>query len=188
MWRGYGGNSPIALIFNPSTFLKKSNSIFLSGPVRYPLISEIVAEIDTAIAILESSKEQLMDLGDQGIEKFAWMFIYAISLLTKDNAFHEEQEWRVYLSAQSAIQNELNFDVELIDGLPQKIYKYDIFGDFDEHGKRALLGDVLETVLIGPSPAAEVVGEAFVALLEQRGVPNPGERVRISNVPFRSRL
>ena len=76
--------------------------------------------------------------------------------------------------------------VEIVGEAPQVVYKIPLKNAPEEGLVGIELPEILDRVIIGPTdhyPLATY--EAFVTLLDEAGVPDPGSKVRISAIPLR---
>jgi len=104
----------------------------------------------------------------------------------KHEGFHEEKEWRVIHSPKRTPSPFIDSSIEVISGLPQRVYKIHFKND-SASGLTGLEPDeVIDRIIIGPTQFPWVMGEAFVSALRDAGVKDPEKRVFASQIPVRT--
>lgn len=175
MWRGYGRDAGVALVFDVR---KMQNAIgeekIKLSPVEYyteckveKRICEIIDNIKNSGGILKKSSTESI------LSSILNALRYAVVSI-KHPGFEEEKEWRLVAHA-----NDLNLDVEKINGVIQPIYKLKICN--------CALAEGLEKVIMAPSTPM-VTWKAFIEILcEKLGFSKEeaNNKVFISSIPYR---
>lgn len=189
MWRAYGGNCGVAIIFKPGLLFEglKLDHICLS-PVEYVDENELKKEISHLIKRLEDNHDDLKDIiqtenGRKYVQNiFLWMLRLA-SVSLKHPGFKEESEWRLVAHGQDLEKERANFVLECVRGLEQPVYKIKL-------DSNPLL-ELIECILIGPTAGIgvrNVTQKAFVKLLTDKFKITTNEaskKVRFSSIPYR---
>lgn len=106
-------------------------------------------------------------------------------LSLKHPGFREEREWRVIHSPSLMPSPRIRYDIETINGVPQRVYKLPLM-NFPEEGLiGATLPELIEEIIIGPTATPWPIYEALASKLEAKGMQDAWRRVRISNIPLR---
>lgn len=188
MWRAYGPNNGVALILNNAAFFSEQNAFnAFTSPVAYLNNSEFDDELARIAARIEENVEKLKALGMQTIKDWVLFAFHFAVLSTKHKGFKEEREWRVLISPGVIAPMRLKYETEVLDGLPQCIYKLPL-KEFPEVGNKGIvIPDLLNGLIIGPSEYPKVLRDAFIQALAGAGVENPSGLIRHSEVPLRRR-
>lgn len=187
MWRAYGGDTNVALIFNNSPFMSEEVKLHaFSSPVLYKDVDGFKDEFVRLVEGLEAEFDFLKGLGaDTVYERLYWAFHFA-SLSTKHPGFSEEREWRVIYSpsliGQSPILRE---EIETIGGVPQKVIKLPLKADTVSGYTGYAVKEILEEIIVGPTETAWPIYESLAMLLEENGVDDAWAKVRRSDIPLR---
>jgi hypothetical protein len=120
-------------------------------------------------------------------EFVAWWFSTLVSAATcvKHEGFYEEREWRVVYTTALSTSRLLEHSTEVVQGVPQKVYKVPLDVAASPELASLDLANILQRVIVGPTAYPWVMYEAFVEALTKAGVPNPSERVWVSDIPLR---
>lgn len=156
MWRGYGRGIGGALVLRKKVLLDKDiKGVFLSK-VAYFSEEEFIDEFNKFVDSIEEHLDELRALTTEKIwAVFKRAIIFAIVSI-KDPGFREEQEWRVvfFEPPDGQLPDKVCVDTEVINGIPQRVYKVDV-GE--------ILSELLDHVIIGPT---QYSGVAYMALKE----------------------
>ena len=175
MWRGYGRDEGIELVFDISkiqTVLSGKNIVL--SPVEYYTEKDIAVKLKEMIGQIERNGERLKIYKKDEIESAIINALRYAVVSIKHPGFVDEQEWRLV-----AHGNDLNLDVEKVNGLLQPIYKLKISDCIFRKG--------LEKVIFAPSTNI-LTCKAFVQLLCQNLDISKEEaegKVFISSIPYR---
>jgi hypothetical protein len=187
MWRAYGGNAGVALIFNGGVILRPSNALnAYSYPVAYRTSDGIAEELKKITLGIRQHKDYVRSLGrEKLIETMLESFRFA-TICTKHSAFLEEREWRL-ISTQVLHKSErLSPVCEVIGGIPQLLLKLKLEDHVEEDLYGLTMPSFLDRILIGPCEHPETIKAALSSLLAESGIPDPDSRIHITNVPLRS--
>jgi len=182
MWRAYGGNAGVALIFSAEPFQRDDDRLSAySLPVRYmgddkadkffnDLLSKISDEnIDWSVFKTEDLVHQIVTS------------LQFFSLSRKHPGFKEEQEWRIFHRPSTQPSKFLKKEVVTIGGVPQIIYKIPLDGNLD-----LAPAQIIERVIIGPCEHKWEIADTFRSILDDLGVAAADKKVFVSGIPLRS--
>jgi Protein of unknown function (DUF2971) len=186
MWRAYGGNAGVALIFNGGPMFRPSNALkAYSSPVAYfgpDGVAEQMRKIASGLRTHSSYVQQ------QGKERFKYGLLEAFrfgAICTKHPAFREEREWRVVSTQILHESDRLKPTPVVIGGVTQLLLKLKLEDVADEGLTGLTIPDFLDRVLIGPCEHPDVIAASLINLLESAGVENASTKVHITGVPLR---
>ncbi|WP_170402379.1 DUF2971 domain-containing protein [Ruegeria arenilitoris] len=186
MWRAYGGNTNVALVMNNGPFLRESTATnAFTSPVFYGDQDRFVQEFSKVVDAFEQNMELARQLGGEAVKTIFQNIFHFAALSTKHPGFAEEREWRVILSPTMFPSNKVKFDLEVVNGVPQRVYKFPLMDYPSEGFVGATIPDLLEEIIIGPTNAAYTIYDALGGALTQAGVSDGFSRVRISSIPLR---
>lgn len=186
MWRAYGLDNGVALVFNTPMFLEEAaNTNVMTIPMFYYDKSEFSNAVAKFTRRLEENRNILKatpHFDNNIIDKF---FITALSL--KHKGFEEEREWRVlyneslYGNCHSEIVEE---KIEVINGVPRIVKKLN-FSKIEYNNHKFNINELIDRIIIGPNSNAEKLREIFVRTLKENGVANADKKVICSEIPLR---
>jgi hypothetical protein len=187
MWRAYGGDANVCMIFSPAPFLASQRAFELNiSPVMYGGPEKFAEEFERVVGRIEANTATLSAM-DPNLFLFNLKRALDFAVLsTKHEAFHEECEWRVIhrqgsgdgrAAPPSCVVN--------VGGIVQTIHRIPMRNDPENDVAGAELSEAMERIIIGPTPNPTLVRGAFVRLLGEAGVPDPEDRVTVSGIPLR---
>ncbi|MDB5496888.1 MAG: hypothetical protein JWP28_919 [Phenylobacterium sp.] len=186
MWRAYGGTSGVALVINSGPFMSNNDkSAAYSSPVAYLSPESFAAQMRQIAETMAASRPLLARLGATALQGHVFSMLTTAMVCTKHPGFGEELEWRVVYNPDLSRSAAIVEAVETVRGVPQIVQKLPLVNDPDNGLEGAALPDLLEKVIIGPTDHQTSLRHAFVALLQEAGVPNAHERITISGIPLR---
>lgn len=186
MWRAYGGNSGVALIFDHSPIESAPIEIgAFSTPVFYEDEGQFNATFGELAKALESNKNKIQQLGFDGFSTFLNLFIVNKIIRTKHAGFREESEWRIYANPH-IFKNTPKTEVKIIRGIPQNVITIPLGANSKSHN--ITIKALLKRIIIGPCEFPLLVRESLVEILKERGVPNAEDLVQYSYIPLRKYL
>jgi len=187
MWRAYGAGG-IAFVMNSKPFLSPSNALkAYTSPVAYLDDNGFQTQFDNVTSNINENLEFLQEQGRDVVKNLVFHMFKMAVLCTKHPGFEEEKEWRVVYSPSFQQSDRLIKDIQVINGVPQPIYKIPL-NDVPEEGfVGAEIPDLIERVIIGPTQFPLVTHEAIVEMLIKAGVKaeDAHKRVFISDIPLR---
>lgn len=187
MWRAYGGSANVCLVFNVDAFANEQDAYDVNiAPVDYRGPYGVRQEIERMRDAMIEHREALKAI-DRDLIAFNMKYALDIMLLsTKHPGFAEEKEWRIiYRPSGVGLRNNVPSKVVCLNGIVQTVY-YLPMKDVPEKGLyKANLNELLNCIIIGPTPNPAVVADAFTRLLHDAGVDDPKSRIKISNIPLR---
>lgn len=156
MWRAYGGDTNVALVFKNSPFTSEEvNLQAFSSPVLYKDPDGFKEEFLRLVEGLEAAFDFLKEIGPEEVFNQLYWAFHMASLSTKHPGFSEEREWRVIYSptlfGRSPLMKE---EIETIGGVPQKVIKLPLKSDAASGYSGYALGEILEEIIIGPTDTA----------------------------------
>ncbi|WP_138515829.1 DUF2971 domain-containing protein [Rhodoferax bucti] len=186
MWRAYGGQNGVALVFNSDIFGLKSDVLkAYSSPVVYGTeneLAQILLDVTTGVM---SNLDWLRSIDEQLIYNCVFQMWRFAALCTKHPGFEEEREWRIVYSPKVSSSEKMQRSVEVVRGIPQIVYKLPLKDFPDEGHIGAQLPQLLDRVIIGPTSHPVAAYRAFVDLLTEAGVDNAHQKVFTSGIPLR---
>jgi hypothetical protein len=188
MWRAFGGRSTARVAFvlkMPNSTVGQLLNIFIS-PVAYFRGDQLSAEISNVIANVGKNLDLLKSTERQHLIGSIFAMLVAGTVCLKHEGLHEEREWRVVYNPKRTPSSLMTSNIETIDGIPQIIYKIPISGGPPSELNEIGIGNMLDRILIGPSPYPWAMYEAFATALSDAGVADPGSKVFVSGIPLRA--
>ena len=186
MWRAYGGQTGVALVLNGAVMFSKSNALnVFSSPVAYLNPDAFAAEFERVAKNMESEVNYIRSLGREAVKQIIFNMLRFAVLCTKHPGFHEEREWRVVASPVMHPTQHVTFAVEVIRGTPQAVLQLDLKNHPDQGLVGLAIPELLDRIIIGPCQFPQIVSSAFHRLLEEAGVPEPGKKIIVSDIPLR---
>lgn len=186
MWRAYGSTTGVAFVINNGVFLRPSDALkAYTSPVAYLSPSQFEAQLASITDNIEKNKDFIQRMGRDYIFNTVFeMFRYG-GLCNKHPGFKEEREWRVIYSPSYDKSERLTKDTQVINGIPQPIYKIKLENFPDEGFYGAEIPDLLSRIIIGPTQFGGAIREAFIEALTDAGVADPNSKVWVSDIPLR---
>jgi hypothetical protein len=187
MWRAYGGDAGVCLLFNTDALTgdQEAYDVHITA-VDYAGQPGFFARFTRILDDVECNLEKLKLVDKQRIANRWKAALDDMVLSTKHPGFKEEKEWRIIYqrTASSHIPAPPHKIVD-VGGIAQIVHYLPMI-DVPEMGvTKATLQEVLYRVIVGPTSNPALVQEAFVAVLAEAGLSDPGRRVVTSNIPLR---
>lgn len=177
MWRGYGGNNGVALVFKQKGFLPEEKSTDHSmyfSPVLYRYPEDYMKSIKRICADLQKTLRSRRNIDQKNFEDLLVMKFLFEAITLKHPGFKEEAEWRVsYWEVFRKLDPPKKTNVE-INGKNEVIFRMQ-FEDWEG----------LDRVIIGPSSDPSGSAGRVIAALKIAGVDRAEEKVVISQIPLR---
>jgi hypothetical protein len=185
MWRAYGANAGVALVFNPSLFLQPNDFVkAYSSPVAYCDRLKFAEEFRKVIDNIESEIDFLKEKGRELVKNYLFRVLAYAVICTKHPGFAEEVEWRIIHCPWWEQSSHLIRAVEVIKGVPQPVYKVPL-KNVPGQLEGIEIPELLDRIIIGPTRDPQPSWEAFRDLLAEVGVTEPEKKVSLSNIPLR---
>lgn len=191
MWRGYGKNGGVAFVLNKEIFCSDFSALepIYTTPVEYLDEEGFRNKIQEFIISVESAKYELEAVIQSGklnkniLEScISEVLIYAL-ISIKHPGFSEEKEWRVICPYQN---QKIHGAYRDVNGIPQIIKLIPLTTNEKSDNEGFSIFEILDHILIGPTPYAYAEKQAFMQLLTEYGLPNAAEKVVISDIPYRA--
>lgn len=189
MWRGFGSASDtrVALVLKVAAHSQATTALSLFfGPVVYAKTEDLAAEMRQVLDNVTRETAFLKSIDPEQIYHYLFAMIFSGVTSTKHPAFREEREWRAVHSPDIFPSTLMEKSVEVISGVPQHVYKVPLDKNVSDQVAQLDVADIIDRVLIGPSPYPWPLYQAFVDVLRDAGVSNPDERVIVSGIPLRT--
>lgn len=185
MWRAYGNT---ALVVNPEPFIYETDELgAYSLPVRYLSEHDFATELAEVSKRVDSQSEFLARLGRTAARNQIWRMFFVTVIATKHPGFKEEAEWRVYYRPAEVRPNPLiTHDDVVLNGVAQRIWKIRLAHHPDKGLFGADVPNLINRVIVGPSPYPYVSVRAFINLLKEHGVEDAEKKVVASTIPLRT--
>ena len=125
MWRAYGGNAGVAIIFKHDLFKMLTSIAKLDfSSVAYLKDERLKKEIANLGESISSNLEKIKTIEPNILGNYLFNILRFSALCNKHKGFEEEQEWRLIATASVLPQNEfIAQEILTIRGTPQKIVK-----------------------------------------------------------------
>ena len=188
MWRAYGGENNVALIFRGKTFAQETSAMGVFGlPVRYFTQQQFSSELDAAVQRLSEIDPEPLGRELHRFEYWVAMLLFHGIIGTKHPGFEEEREWRIFYSPEHPWNKwkpkELKFTS--IGGVPQSYLPIRLEKDQNPEIPKIEIKDILDRVLVGPSPNSRMICVGMNRVLSEAGLKDTTLLVKESNIPFR---
>lgn len=184
MWRAYGGNAGVAIIFKQDFFSEIYTNYGLDfSSVAYLNADELKQEINHLTTTISSNIEQIKSLPIKDLSFYLFNIFRFSALCNKHVGFDEEKEWRLIAIASQNIKNDLiSQEIETIRGIPQNILKIRLKGIALDN---LVFKDMIHKVIIGPCLYPWTIRSSIATALREIGVTDPEKIIHISNIPLR---
>lgn len=182
MWRAYGGDNGVAIVFDAEPLLREESKLGVySVPVLYWKEEKALNIYDEIVSNLEECVSYLT-MEDWPIFKnhlTTYLKLHIISL--KHPGFSEEDEWRIFYRPNEGISRFANVGTEVLGGTPQIIHKLNL----SKEG-RISVSEILDRIIIGPATHQYEIADALSFVLFKNGVKKPQNLIKVSEIPLRS--
>ena len=184
MWRAYGGNSGVAIVFKQDFFSEIYTNYGLDfSSVAYLNQDELKQEINHLAITISSNIEQIKSLSTKDLSFYLFNIFRFSALCNKHIGFDEEKEWRLIAIASQNIKNDLiSQEIETISGIPQNILKVRLKGIALDN---LVFKDMIHKVIIGPCLYPWIIRNSIATALRDIGITDPENIIHISNIPLR---
>lgn len=195
MWRAYAPRNGVAFIFNNRPFVSETDALnAFTSPVNYATKESFAKDLLEVAEGMEKGIDTWKEHGSDWLRETLLTTLRFAIQSTKHPSFAEEQEWRVIYSPHALERTGMLTEQQMeripteiicLGGVPQRIYKIPFKNYPDEGFEGATIPELIDRVLIGPSPDSYMIHQAIVAELTQAGVANAGEKVIVTGVPLK---
>lgn len=185
MWRAYGGNSGVALVFKPDALFKPEDVGVYASPVAYWPPGQVQQEMALIAARVREHAAPVSTAGPIFIRSVLFnMFRFAV-LCIKHPGFAEEREWRLITCPTLEKSPLLQQTVEVVRGTPQLVQRIRL-KDVPEHDIHDVsLATQLDRIIIGPCEYPDATYKAMIQLLKDADFKEPSKLVHVSDIPLR---
>jgi hypothetical protein len=191
MWRGYGDSGKgVAIVLDTARLIPRDDAFLILAKVRYGTEEQRIGWIQTLLARCAEILENNPVLDDNLVvcSFFIFQRLKLFAIFTKHRGFHEETEWRIvymrdieqshlfnhmigYSSGPRGLEPRLKLKMAVFAGLPET----DNFG----------LSTLIERIILGPS-SPPLAPSGCAKMVESLGYPELTERIKRSNIPYRT--
>lgn len=187
MWRAYGGPTGVALVVRGAPFLRPTDALdAYTSPVAYLDAEQFSDQYKILLDNIESNLPYILKLSlEQLLAHFFEVFKMA-TLCTKHPGFAEEREWRIIYSPTLRESQKIKAGVVSISGVPQRIYKIPLKNVHEQGLFGIEVRELLERMIIGPTQFPIEIKEALMSVLNEKGIENPYDLIKISDIPLRN--
>lgn len=187
MWRAYGGDANVCLIFKPGPFITDQTAYDVSvHPVAYGGVPEFSEKFSQICDRMLEKVDELKQIDPELVWFNIKRAIDFMVLSTKHPSFVEEKEWRIiYRAPDPPAIPDVPSKIVCVNGIVQKVFYLPMVNIPDKGVHGAELHQILERIIIGPTPNPALVCGAFAELLSQAGIEDAANRVLFSGVPLR---
>jgi hypothetical protein len=188
MWRAFGGaTARVALVLRVP--LELGSNVALGAvlmPVSYFTAADIAREIESVMTNVRDNLDFLRSLERQRFIGEVFAMLTNIVVCLKHEGFEEEREWRVIYSPRRNPSPLIESSVEVIAGIPQRVYKIPLENNSSAGISGLSPSDLFDRLTIGPTQFPWAMYDAFVAALSDAGIENAAPRVCVSQIPVRT--
>lgn len=172
MWRAYGGDNGVAIVFHPKPGCDIDESRITLTPVAYLDDDAFYGEVYRIVKNIDENKVILCHSPYEDLKNnLMQMLRYAIVAI-KHPGFQEEREWRIVAHGQ-----DLRCETEVIKGVVQPVKKYKI----------SHINAMLHHIIIGPTLYYNVIYKGFERILKSKyQMEDVASRLVCSYIPYRS--
>lgn len=186
MWRAYGGDSGVALVFNPELLLDEHPNLYAFNlPVLYVGADEIYKLISSVLQNLKRNQEKVKEVDRKHLITAIAVFLHYLTLSTKHPGFSEEKEWRVIYCPTFNKSKQIEEREKVFRGIPQTAHFLKLEKSDEEGWSDLRLSKILKNLIIGPTQYPQQLSLSFVKKLSSLGVDAPGSIISTSNIPLR---
>ena len=188
MWRAFGGQTArVAFVLKiPENDVVGALLNLWISPVAYFSDAELSQELQRVLQNVRENRDALRQMPRQIIIGAIFYMLVSAVVCLKHDGFHEEREWRLVHSPKRMPSKFMQSSIETVAGVPQHIYKIPIGGGPPDELNEIKIENLLDRVIIGPSPYPWAMYEAFVSALTDAGVSDAGKKVFVSGIPIRA--
>ena len=191
MWRAFGGGNVarvgIVLKLQWGSIAAQSALNLLFNPVAYLREDEVHASLLAVIENIRTNADYLGTLSRETILNSVFTMLLAGVTCLKHEGFKEEREWRAIYSPYRASSQLMGSSIQVVGGVPQIVYQIPIDSAVSSELAEADLTQIIDRIIIGPSPYGFPLYDAFRTALVEAGIPLEVARDSVvsSGIPIR---
>lgn len=186
MWRAYGGRNGVAMVINNTPFVASTDALkAYSSPVAYLTKDEFKKEFAKIAGEISNNLEVVSRMGRADCAGYLFAAFRFAAICAKHPGFREEREWRVVYAPTIEKSTVIRSGIKSINGVAQIVQMLPLQNDPNNGLIGADIPNILERLIIGPCEHPRAAYRAFVAILEEAGVPDAASKVAISGIPLR---
>jgi len=186
MWRGFAsGSAGVAMVMRPPDSYAALPLRVVMSPVAYFSPTELSEEIERVITNIEQNVDWLKGLQADYLVGVGMMVLMMAVTSLKHPGFYEEEEWRLIYSPSKLSSPFVVRATETINGIPQVIHKIPLENKPIANINGVEIPQLIERIIIGPTPYGGSIRAAIVQALHDVGVANAESKVINSGIPLR---
>jgi hypothetical protein len=187
MWRAYGNPNGVAIVMKGEPFLRASDALSAyDSSVAYLSVDQFADEFLEFLNGIEANKQAVEAMGEKALRGHMFEVFSFACLCTKHPGFAEEREWRIIYSPEKMRSRFIKEEIETVAGVPQVVQKLPLKNVPDE----GLVGiephELVDRIIIGPTQFPHEIAEAFLSVLETKGIPDAASKIVVSDIPLRT--
>jgi len=188
MWRAFGGTGTrVGIVLRLPYVSFSAVSLALNfSPVAYLSESDAHGVVDQVVANVRANRDYLRTLKREVLVQLVFQIFVSGIVCLKHEGFHEEREWRAIYTPKRWSSPLMQSSTEVVAGVPQVVYKIPLDSSASPLVSDLDFGQILDRLIVGPTPYPWPIYGAFVEVLKANGVQNAEERVFVSNIPIRT--
>lgn len=152
----------------------------------YQTENEVKTSMEEVLQNISENANFLSSIDIQEIINFVFSMLHTSVVCQKHESFQEEKEWRAIYSPALSNSPLMKSEIEVIGGIPQKVFKMPLDASCSTDLHALNFTKIFDRLIIGPTPYALPMYEAFFETLQDAGVNNVGIRIFISEIPIRT--
>ena len=192
MWRAFGGGNTarvgIVLKIPWSVHDAQEALKLLFSPVAYLTEPQVNAILFSVIENVKINTDYLRTLDRKIIFDNVFSMLLAGVTCLKHEGFSEEREWRAIHTPYRTSSPLMHSSIQVISGVPQLVYQLPIDQRLSPVLAELDFGRIFNRLIIGPSPYAYPLFDAFRTALFEAGIPLEVAKNSVvsSNIPIRA--
>jgi len=187
MWRAFGSSTAarVAIVFKlPWRGKTLPNFNLRFCPVAYMKQLDSDQLLHKVIENMKENMKFLATIPKNEITNWIYAMVFCGASCLKHDGFEEEREWRVvYCPPIDGGNQFFDMSVEIINGIPQRIYHLPLDGKISTSSE---FTEIFDQIIIGPTVYRSAIGEAFATALSEVGVLEPEKKIFVSDITIRT--
>ena len=134
------------------------------SPVTYFTEGEFASELNAVVANIAANQEFLQSIDPAMLQAQLHAMLVSAMVCLKHEGFHEEREWRVIHSPARHPGEHIHSSIEVIGGLPQRVYKVPLRSDTEAGLTGLNPSEMIDRIIIGPTQYPFAMFDALVLI------------------------
>jgi len=186
MWRAYGADIRVALLFKTAPFLDQADTLrAYTSPVAYLNKNNFLHEFAKVTKSIDNNQDFIRHMSPDAVIDTVFQVLWYAAMCTKHPGFKEEKEWRIIHNPSIDPSKHLIKQVTTIKGAPQIIYKIPLKNIPSEGLTGIEVPEILDKIIIGPTTNPKMAYDAFVEVLQRANITDAMKKVIVSDIPLR---